>query len=417
MYLRGEIDEPYAYACFAETPCIERKLGPRDRQGRKIAPYAWHLDANLLAQFLCRIAKERFGVTHVLDKVVQADKDERGYVTALRTETGLTIGGDLFLDCSGFRAQLIKEAMGEPVISMRDHLMVDRAAATPVAFDGLSEGIEPTTYGIAQGAGWVWKAQLPERFGAGYVYCSDFISDDEATDTFCRLFKLDPNKVPINHLRFQAQKSQRAWVKNVVAVGLAASWTEPMHATGIYQIYYSLYSLTKNFPDLSFDQIIIDQYNEKMDKSANELRDILQMHYYLSPRTDTSFWKVNKHLPISEDARMKLEMHRVGIPINQPSVNDVNAYYADFEDELLYFWPNHFYTSLFAGLDHLPARSNSMLQYVSPESYEKARLYFAEIKNKQAQLLETLPSTAEILTKIRNGGNATRRQAHAVENA
>lgn len=399
----GEDTPPYTHACMTETMCIETARGPMTLDGSTSLPHAWHLDAHLLAEFLCRFSTKNLGVEHILDLIVGADRDERGFITALQTKSGQAIEGDLFIDATGFRAALIRGIMDEPLIPMNEHLLVDRAVAAPLQHDAKVEGVEPSTLGIAMSSGWSWKSPMLGRFGAGYVYCSEFVSDDEAMNDYCKMWDINPNETKVNFLRFSAQKTRKAWVNNCVSVGLAASWTEPMHATGLHLIYHALHLLHNCFPDKSFDPVLIDRFNEHMDQAVYETRDILQLHYYLSPRNDTPFWRANKQTPLSAEARQLLALHKAGLPINQPPVDDPDIYYSSYEFELQNFWPNHFFSSLFSGLDYFPDRVPPALIYKTEETMEKAERLFAKIAQEQRRLHDAMPSTYDLLTHIHSG--------------
>ena len=333
--LAGERVKPYTQACLPEALCIANNRGPMLLDGSTASPHAWHLDAHLLAEFLKRFSTQNLGVRHIVDLVVGAERDERGFITSLHTRSGRSIEGDLFIDCTGFRAALIREIMGEPMISAQDQLLVDRAIAAPLTYDAEAEGVEPSTFGIAMNAGWAWKSPMLGRYGAGYVYCSEFTSEEQAFEDYCRIWNVDPNVTKLNHLAFFAQKTRKAWVENCVAIGLSASWTEPMHATGLHLIYHGLHTLLQNFPDKHFDAILRDRFNASMDLAFNETRDILQMHYYLSPRDDTPFWRANKATRLSDEASELIAMHKAGLPINQPPVDHADAYYSSYDFELL----------------------------------------------------------------------------------
>src|SRR5262249_45131950 len=162
-------------------------------------------------------ATEKQAVSHVQDVMKRAVLDERGYLTALETAGGRTIEGDLFVDCSGFRGLLINQVMGEPFVDMSDYLLCDSAVASAAPADGTAHGVEPYTSAIAMKAGWTWKIPMLTRFGTGYVFSSKFTSRDQATEDFCRLWGLDPERATLNQISFRVGRNRRAWVKNCVS--------------------------------------------------------------------------------------------------------------------------------------------------------------------------------------------------------
>lgn len=395
---RGQTDQPFDYACFREPPALDAKLAPCWLDGRRATRYAWHFDAHLVAAFLQRHATSKLGVEHVQDVLKDVKFDQRGHIESLSTEGGRRIKGDLFIDCSGFRGLLINRALGEPFIDMNDHLLCDSAVATSVPHDDARHGIEPYTSAIAMQVGWAWKIPMLSRFGSGYVYSSRFAGEDEAVEELCRLWKLDPNRVPLNKIRFRVGRNRRAWVKNCVGIGLASCFLEPLESSGIYFIYAALYQLAKHFPDKHFDPTLADRFNREIELMFDDTRDFIQSHFYFSPRVDTPFWRANKELRLTDNLREKIALYRAGLPINPP-IADENTYYGNFEAEFRNFWTNGSYCCIFAGLGLVPDRPLPLLQYKT-KSVEQAETLFADVKRQQQELLDTLPTCYEYLQRL-----------------
>lgn len=395
---QGVTDEPFDYACMREPALMDAKKAPRWPDGRRATRYAWHFDAQLVADFLCRFATGRQGVLHVQDEMVAAEQDERGFLTALRTKGGRRLEADLFIDCSGFRGLLINEALGEPFIDMSGYLLCDRAVATALPHDDARLGVEPYTSSIAMKAGWTWKIPMLTRFGTGYVYSSQFVTEDEATEDFCRLWDIDPNSVPLNQVRFRVGRNRRAWVKNCVSVGLSSCFVEPLESTGIYFTYAALFWLVKNFPDKTFDEVLIGRFNHEIETMFDDTRDFLQAHFYCSPRVDTEFWKANKELKLSGAIQEKMAMYKAGLPVNAP-VTDEGSYYGNFEAEFRNFWTNGSYYCIFAGLGWLPERPLAAIAH-KPDSVRAAEPLFDQVKQEQRELAAALPGNYELLREI-----------------
>jgi tryptophan halogenase len=393
--LTGQTKEPFDYSCYKETPILDAKLAPRWPDGRPATNYAWHFDAHLVADYLRRFATQRLHVQHVQGFLEEPILDERGYITALRTRDGQLLEGDLFIDCSGFRGLLINKAMGEPFVDMSDYLLCDSAVATAVPHDDDTYGVEPYTSSIAMKAGWTWKIPMLTRFGSGYVYSSKFASQDEAVVDFCRLWGLDPDTVPLNLIRFRVGRNRRAWVKNCVGIGLASCFVEPLESTGIYFIYAAVYQLAKHFPDKNFDQVLLDRFNREVETMFDDTRDFIQAHYYVSPRTDTPFWKANKELNLSESIREKIAMYRAGLPVSV-APRDARSYYHNFEEEFRNFWTNSNYYCLFAGLDMLPDRPLPVLTHRQAALRDVDEV-FNEVQREQKRLSAGLQTNLEYL--------------------
>ena len=392
----GQTQEPFDRACYRETSLMEANRGPRLLDGTKVANYAWHFDAHLVADFLCRFATKKLRVRHVQDEMLQVDVDEHGFITALRTKGGRTLAGDLFVDCSGFRGLLINKALGEPFLDMSDHLLCDSAVATAMPHDDSAAAIEPYTSAIAMNAGWTWKIPLPGRFGTGYVYSSKYANKDAAAEEFCRLWSVAPEDVPLNHIRFRVGRNRRAWVNNCVSIGTSSCFVEPLESTGIYFIYAALYQLVKYFPDTTFNQALISGFNREIETMFDDTRDFIQAHFYFSPRMDTPFWRDNKGLTLGPAIAEKAMQYRAGLPLNNPPSDDTTRYYTNFEEEFRNFWTNSNYYCVFAGLGYLPDRPLPRLAHM-PQARATVEDVFAQVKRDQRRLLQSAPTTRDLL--------------------
>jgi len=394
----GLTDEPFDYACYRESPILDAKLAPRDQSGEKWTNYAWHFDAQLVADFLRNVATGRLGVRHIQAEMTEVLFDQRGYITALRTKDGPTVEGDFFVDCSGFRGLLINQAMREPFLDMSDHLINDRAVATAIPHDDAESGVEPYTSAIAMKSGWTWKIPMLGRFGTGYVYSSRFTTQDRATEDFCRMWGLDPSEQPLNQVRFRVGRNRRAWVRNCASIGLSSCFLEPLESSGIYFITAAIYQLAKHFPDKHFDPILADRFNREIEIMFDDTRDFIQAHFALSPRMDTPFWRANKELELADDIREKIAMYKAGMAVNMPTT-DESTYYDNFDAEFRNFWTNSSYYCIFAGLDFLPDHALPALTY-RQGALRGADPLFDTIKRRQRELLDTLPSTYEYLCRL-----------------
>lgn len=394
---QGTTDVPFDYACFWEPVAMDQCKAPRWLDGQPATSYAWHFDAHLVADYLREFATEKQHVVHIPDEMTEVVQDERGFITALRTKSGAELPGDLFVDCSGFRALLINKAMGEPFLDMSDQLLCDRAVATAVPHND-ADGVEPYTSAIAMKSGWTWKIPLLGRFGTGYVYSSHFADQDEATKDFCALWQLDPERTPLNQVRFRVGRNRNAWVKNCVSIGLASCFLEPLESTGIYFITAAIYQLVKHFPSKSFNPTLIKQFNVEIETMFEDCKDFIQAHFYLSPRVDTPFWKANKDLRVAEQMREKIAMYKAGLPFNVPAT-DESTYYGNIEAEFRNFWPNSSYYCIFAGLGVLPDEPLPRLGHL-PSSVAGAEQLFDTVRRQQREIVEQLPTTVEYLNKI-----------------
>ena len=394
----GATQEAMAYACYKEPPLLDAKLAPRHLDGTRAMYYAWHFDAHLVADFLRDVAKG-WGVTHLTDELESVELNDDGGIKTLLTKQGRKLEGDLFIDCSGFRGLLINKAMQEPFVDMSDYLFCDSAVASAVPNDDEKLGVDPYTSAIAMDSGWTWKIPMLGRFGSGYVYSSKFETPDKATQDFCKLWNLDPDKQPLNKIRFRVGRNRRAWVKNCVSIGLASCFVEPLESTGIYFIYAAIYQLAKHFPDKSFNPGLMNAFNREVEVMFDDTRDFIQCHYLTTQRDDTAFWRANAHdLRLSDQVKEKLELYKAGLTVNMP-LADADSYYGNFETEFRNFWKNSNFYCVMAGMGVMPEQSLPNIR-LRPESQRKAEAEFEAIKRKSAELQASLPTNHQFLKQL-----------------
>ena len=248
--------------------------------------YAYHFDAGLYARHLRGIA-EAAGVTRVEGRLATVERGEGGFVRALTTERGERLEGELFLDCSGFRALLIEGAMGSAFEDWSHWLPCDRAVAVPCA--RVAE-TTPYTRSTARPAGWQWRIPLQHRTGNGYVYASAYLSDDEAAATLLANLDGEPLAEP-RFLRFKAGRRPAAWAGNVIAIGLAAGFLEPLESTSIHLIQSGIAKLLTLFPDRDCDPGLAAQYNALLGADYDNVKDFIILHYHATQGRDDPLWR------------------------------------------------------------------------------------------------------------------------------
>ena len=268
--------------------------------------YAFHFDASLYARYL-RAYSEKRGVVRREGMITQVDKHpESGFITSVTLQDGRCIEGELFIDCSGFRSLLAGQALGIPYESWARWLPCDRAVAVPCESSG---ELLPYTRSTADAAGWRWRIPLQHRIGNGYVYCSDYIDDEQARRRL--LSNLDGKALAEPRtLRFVAGRRKTFWEKNCVCIGLAGGFIEPLESTSIHLIQVGIAKLLALFPDRTFSQPEIDEYNRATIQEYEQTRDFIILHYKATSRTDTPFWVRCRDMDIPETLQQKLVLFR-----------------------------------------------------------------------------------------------------------
>jgi tryptophan halogenase len=312
--LRGGYDEgPYASYCL-QTLLGEQEKAPRAAAASTLlydrGQYAYHLDAGAFAEYLRDEALKR-GARHVADEVTQVAVDERGHIRSLTTKEHGALSADLYIDCSGFRALLAEQALGDPYIDWSDTLLCDRALAAPLP---LGTRMQPYTRSTALSAGWVWQIPLTHRVGNGYVYSSKFIGEEQAGRELAGLLGVGVEELQPRLLKMKVGRRTRCWQGNCIAMGLASGFVEPLESTGIFVIQRALALLLAYFPDLGFEPHLARRFNERMAATYDEIRDFIVAHYCLTRRDDTAFWSAYRNLALPDSLRALLEAYdRTGV--------------------------------------------------------------------------------------------------------
>jgi tryptophan 7-halogenase len=285
------------------------KLGrfypPQQAQNTPIggANYALHIDANLVANYLRRSA-EKLGVKRTEGTISNVVLHENGKIARLITEQEQQIGGDFFIDCSGFRAALIEQFMGVNFVDWSEYLPCNRALVMRSEQDAK---INPFTIATAQKSGWSWKIPLQHRVGQGYVYANQFCSDDEAYSTLRKQTKGSLVEEP-RLIQFRSGHRQVFWQKNCLSIGLSAGFVEPLESTAIHLIARGLEFFLRYFPDRECDPALIREYNRRMKADYEEVRDFIVLHYCTTQRSDTPFWQWCQNMPIPESLKERIEL-------------------------------------------------------------------------------------------------------------
>jgi tryptophan halogenase len=319
---------------FADAVSMQQRVadaarGPkRTSDGPWLGPmnYAYHFDAGKFAALLANHAKS-LGVTHVLDTVDRVELDEAGRIGCVVARARGPLLADLYIDCTGFRATLIGAALGSPVKRLDDVLFVDRALAMQVPYPAADTPIPSYTIATAHEAGWTWDIGLHDRRGIGYVYSSRHTTAEQAERVLRGYIGRAAEGVAPRALKLDVGYRRRQWIGNCVAVGLSAGFLEPLESSGLGLIEFAAYLIGYLLPAVDDLDATSAMFNELMNGRFERIVDFLKLHYAVTRRTDTAFWRDNAD-PASWPAtlRDKLAMWRSRPPHRLDFVTDLEMY-------------------------------------------------------------------------------------------
>jgi tryptophan halogenase len=310
-----------AQPIICEMNLAPEMLGPWDF-GRRLT-YAYHMNALKFADYLCELSTAR-GVTHHLDNVVDVELAENGDIAAVKTEGGKRLEADLFVDCTGFAALLSEKTLDVAWVDYSQWLLCDRAVTMHVPYELNYPGyVRPYTTATALSAGWVWEIPLQDKRSLGYVHSGAFIGEEEAEAELRAFEGSHAESLDSRVIHFKVGRREKAWVRNCVSIGLSGGFIEPLESTGLYLSDLGVVMLAEHFPLGDNMEPAAHRYNRIMANRFYEILDFINMHYCLTRRTDTEFWReVQRPERINARLQAKLDFWRVKPP--SPS---------DFEDQ------------------------------------------------------------------------------------
>jgi tryptophan halogenase len=304
---KSEIPSLYDISICA-VAAKNNKFALPDKNGQSVRNwlnYAYHFDAGLFAEYLKGYGKAK-GVNHVIGTIGEVAQDDEGKIKSLILNDGRQINGDFFFDCTGFSALLIDKTLGSNYEDWTDYLPVDTALAVP------SEAVSPLnpyTLSTAREAGWTWRIPLQSRIGNGYVYSSRHTDEESAKNVL--LNALDSKQIAdIRKISFRAGRRKETWVKNCVALGLASGFLEPLESTAIHLVIASIFKFFEHLPQTMDYEYLRSHYNQKFITDIEEIRDFIILHYCVSKRDDSDFWKYVKGMQIPDSLRNKIEIFK-----------------------------------------------------------------------------------------------------------
>ncbi len=289
--------------------CLELKAAEKGKFGKSSTVdfnYAYHLDAGLYAEYLKKFAMD-LGVKRFEGIISDVEiNGTDGFIKSVQLKDGQTIAGDLFIDCTGFIGRLIEGAMNTGFDSYGHLIPCDSAIAVQTE---LVREPRPYTQAIAHDYGWQWRIPLQHRVGNGLVFCSRYVSDDEATAKL--LENLDaPTLTEPMVLKYNTGRRLKGWNKNCVAIGLSSGFVEPVESTAIHLMMSAILRLMKLFPHQQIKQSNIDEYNRQYKLEMELIRDFIILHYKATDREDAKFWQYCKNMEVPDSLAHRMQLFK-----------------------------------------------------------------------------------------------------------
>jgi len=389
-------DSSFGDAVSPQGRVCDRGLAPKQPQSPEYAfslNYGYHLNAGKFVELLQRHCVDKLGVDYQLGHVENIIAAENGDIEALRLASGETIGGDLFVDCTGFAAILIGKHYNIPFVSQQDFLFNDTALAVQAEYATEDAAIASHTKATARSAGWIWDIALPSRRGVGYVYSSAHTSTEKAEEELTAYIKADPNLADVQpsprKIAFQPGHRQTFWHHNCVAVGVSAGFVEPLEASALILIEKSAEWISEQLPrDSAAMAVVAKRFNEITRQHWRAVIDFLKLHYVLSERTDTQYWRDHSDAAsIPESLQESLSLWHTQVPWHFETNNRIELFSAVSLQYVLY------------GMEFVTDINDSRYRQWARDAKTASRLIHDT--NVQAEnFMATLPSNRDLLNRV-----------------
>lgn len=331
--------------------------------------YAFHIDSTALAAFLRKMAEES-GVTRKEGIIKEVRLTDGGDLKSLVIDDGTELEGDFFIDCTGFRALLIGDALGVGYDDWTHWLPCDRAIA--VQTKSVRKPV-PYTRSIAHTAGWQWRIPLQHRMGNGIVFSSGYMSEEEAKDLLMSSIEGDVLTEP-RVIRFRTGARRAQWHRNCVAIGLSSGFIEPLESTSIHLIQRSVLRLMQMFPAEGVKQSDVDEFNAQTFYELEHIRDFIILHYHLTNRTDTAFWRRCRNMDVPDTLKHRMRLFKETGRTFRPN------------DQL---FAENSWTQVMLGQGLTPQTHHPVADVMSPEELEK---FLSHIDDNVRKTVSGLPA-------------------------
>jgi len=378
--------------CFQEAVC-ELGLAPKlitSPEYAGVANYAYHLDAGRFAAFIRDHCVKKLGIRHIVDEVTAVVKNDRGDIDHVETSKSGRLGGDLFVDASGFRSLLLGQALGVPFVDRSDVLFIDRALAMQVPYDNEQSNIVPHTVSTAQKNGWIWDIGLQSRRGVGYVFSTNHTTTDAALTELRAYVGAGHGDLQPREIKIVCGHRQTFWKGNCVAVGLAGGFLEPLEASALVLIELSADMISSMMPATRETMdIVAKRFNETTQYRWGRIIDFLKLHYILSKRTDSKFWIDNRDpASIPESLQEQMQLWRYRAPGDQDFTSN-NEMFPAASYQYVLFGMGFRMDTCVAPLDR---------------DMGSAQRAFAQNQALKVKWTKTLPKNRDLINKIKEHG-------------
>jgi tryptophan 7-halogenase len=396
-WLQRHADVPFAdLVSFQPHLCAQGKAPkqPATPEYAAVANYAYHLDAGKFGLFLRKFCIERLGVRHVLSHMTGIKSHDNGDIAALQTRDHGALTGDLFVDCTGLQSLLLGQHYGVAFRSQKHVLFNDSALALQIPYPDEHSPIASQTIGTAQSSGWIWDIGLPTRRGAGHVYSSSHITDEAAEAELRKYVSRSDGPKDVGSprkLTFNPGYRETFWHRNCVAIGLSAGFIEPLEASALALVELSAAMLSDEMPATreSMD-IVARRFNDAFAYRWSRVIDFLKMHYVLTKRADTAFWRDNvrpESIPDRLTEQLALWRHQ------PPSRYDFHRIEEVF--------PSASYQYVLYGMGFRPDARPAARRV---DDADRADGFFREAAALTGKMLAALPTNRELLAHVRRNG-------------
>lgn len=278
------------------------------RNIRSTFDYAYHFDAGRYAQFLSKYAQSKGCKRHEGIVVDVTQDNVSGLIESITLDNGTKIDGDFFIDCTGFRGVLIEQTLKTGYENWSHWLPADRAVA--VACEHSEENFTPYTKATARSAGWQWRIPLQHRVGNGFVYCSNYIEEQQAADELLSSLEGDVKTKP-NFLKFVTGRRKKFWHKNCLSLGLSAGFMEPLESTSLHLIHIGIARFLALFPSKGENRLSSEEYNRLTALEYEWIRDFLILHYFANDRQTGELWSYTRNMEIPDSLKYKIDQFQM----------------------------------------------------------------------------------------------------------